>query len=36
LVGLIRTNWHGLSGGTQMWEAIGEFFTELKERSVEG
>jgi hypothetical protein len=33
LVGLIRTNWHGLSGGTQMWEAVGEFFTELKERS---
>jgi hypothetical protein len=30
LVGLIRTNWHGLSGGTQMWEAIGKFFAELK------
>lgn len=33
LVGLIRTNWHGLSGGTQMWEAIGKFFAELKEKS---
>jgi hypothetical protein len=34
LVGLIRTNWHGLSGGTQMWEAIGKFFAELKEKAV--
>ena len=34
LVGLIRTNWHGLSGGAQMWEAIGKFFAELKERAV--
>ena len=33
LVGLIRTNWHGLSGGTQMWEAIGKFFADLKERA---
>ncbi|MDQ2974429.1 MAG: DUF5947 family protein [Acidobacteriota bacterium] len=33
LVGLIRTNWHGLSGGTPMWEAIGGFFAELKEKS---
>jgi hypothetical protein len=35
LVGLIRTHWHGLSGGTEMWEAIGRFFAELKERSVD-
>jgi len=34
LVGLIRTHWHGLSGGTQMWDAIGKFFAELKERAV--
>lgn len=34
LVGLIRTHWHGLSGGTQMWEAIGKFFEELKEKAV--
>lgn len=33
LVGLIRTHWHGLSGGTQMWEAIGKFFDELKAKS---
>jgi hypothetical protein len=33
LVGLIRTNWHGLSGGAQMWEAIAKFFTELKEKA---
>ena len=30
LVGIIRANWHGLSGGTQMWEAIEKFFNELK------
>ncbi|MCM3900282.1 MAG: DUF5947 family protein [Pyrinomonadaceae bacterium] len=35
LVGLIRTHWHGLSGGTQMWEAIGSFFAELKEKAVD-
>src|ERR1044072_2493403 len=34
LVGLIRTHWHGLSGGTQMWEAIDKFFAELKEKAV--
>ncbi len=33
LVGLIRTNWRGLAGGTEVWEAIGKFFTELKEKS---
>jgi len=33
LVGLIRTHWHGLSGGAEMWEVIGKFFAELKERS---
>jgi hypothetical protein len=36
LVGLIRTNWHGLSGGTPMWDAIGKFFAELKEKTTEG
>ncbi|MDT5122178.1 MAG: hypothetical protein QOC96_1660 [Acidobacteriota bacterium] len=30
LVGLIRANWRGLSGGTQVWEEIGRFFDELK------
>jgi hypothetical protein len=33
LVGLIRMNWHGLSGGTEMWEAIAKFFAELKEKA---
>lgn len=31
LVGLIRSNWHGLSGGAEVWARIGDFFTELKE-----
>jgi hypothetical protein len=35
LVGLIRAHWKGLSGGTEVWQQIGEFFTKLKERSVE-
>jgi len=33
LVGLIRTKWRGLSGGTEVWETIAEFFAELKRRS---
>lgn len=33
LVGLIRTNWRGLSGGREVWEEIGRFFEELRERS---
>lgn len=33
LVGLIRTHWRGLSGGTAVWEEIGRFFAGLKERS---
>jgi Family of unknown function (DUF5947) len=33
LVGLIRTRWKGLSGGTEVWEEIGRFFTELDRRS---
>ena len=33
LVGLIRTYWHGLSGGQEVWEEIGKFFNELKERT---
>ena len=33
LVGLIRTNWHGLSGGVQVWDEIGRFFTRLHEKS---
>jgi hypothetical protein len=33
LVGLIRTYWRGLSGGTEVWREIGAFFTELKRKS---
>lgn len=29
LVGLIRAHWRGLSGGTEVWREIGQFFTEL-------
>jgi len=31
LVGLIRANWRGLSGGAEVWTKIREFFVELKE-----
>jgi hypothetical protein len=30
LVGLIRSNWRGFSGGAEVWRKIGDFFTELK------
>jgi hypothetical protein len=33
LVGLIRSNWRGLSGGADVWRTIAEFFKELKEKS---
>jgi hypothetical protein len=33
LVGLIRTHWRGLSGGTEVWKEIGQFFAGLKERA---
>lgn len=29
LVGLIRTRWRGLTGGTEVWRAIAQFFEEL-------
>jgi hypothetical protein len=32
LVGLIRTHWRGLSGGTEVWREIGAFFRDLKKR----
>ena len=35
LVGIIRMHWKGLSGGTEVWKELGEFFTSLKARSVE-
>lgn len=33
LVGIIRANWRGLSGGTEAWAKIDGFFTQLKQRS---
>jgi hypothetical protein len=33
LVGLIRANWRGLSGGAHVWEEIGSFFADLERRS---
>ena len=36
LVGLIRTNWRGLSGGTQVWAAIHGFLNSLRQRSRPG
>lgn len=33
LVGLIRTRWRGLTGGTAVWGAIAEFFDELDTRA---
>jgi hypothetical protein len=32
LVGLIRTHWRGMSGGSAVWDEIGQFFTALKGR----
>ena len=32
LVGLIRTHWRGLSGGTEVWRELAKFFTGLKSR----
>jgi hypothetical protein len=33
LVGLIRANWRGLSGGREVWEQIDGFFEDLASRS---
>lgn len=33
LIGLIRIHWRGLSGGTEVWEAIAEFFADLRAKS---
>src|SRR6202522_1458577 len=33
LVCLIRARWHGLSGGTEVWQEIGRFFDGLKGRA---
>ncbi|MGA7262503.1 MAG: DUF5947 family protein [Stellaceae bacterium] len=31
LVGLIRTRWRGLSGGAEAWQAIRDFFAQLRD-----
>jgi hypothetical protein len=36
LVGLIRTHWRGLSGGTEVWREIARFYASLRERSSGG
>lgn len=33
LVGLIRANWKGLSGGTEVWAEIGRFFSQLRSKA---
>jgi hypothetical protein len=33
LVGLIRANWKGLSGGAEVWKEVGRFFGELRSKS---
>lgn len=33
LVGIIRANWKGLSGGSEVWGEIGRFFTDLRFRA---
>jgi hypothetical protein len=33
LVGIIRKHWRGLSGGTEVWQELGQFFTGLKHRA---
>lgn len=33
LAGLIRLNWRGLSGGTEVWKEVGQFFADLKARA---
>jgi hypothetical protein len=34
LVGLIRTKWRGLSGGTEVWHAISNFFADLEHQAI--
>jgi hypothetical protein len=36
LVGILRTHWHGLSGGTAVWHEIGAYFAGLAGRASDG
>jgi Family of unknown function (DUF5947) len=36
LVGILRTHWHGLSGGSEVWKQVEEFFQRLNAASGEG
>ncbi|WP_428489456.1 DUF5947 family protein [Rhodopila sp.] len=36
LVGLIRTHWRGLSGGSEAWDAIDGFFARLRANQADG
>ena len=33
LVGIIRTHWRGFSGGTEVWQELGHFFSGLKNKA---
>jgi hypothetical protein len=34
LVGIMRTRWRGLSGGSEVWSEIGRFFEHLGQRAM--
>jgi hypothetical protein len=34
LTGLIRLHWRGLSGGTEVWQEIAQFFTHLRDAAI--
>jgi hypothetical protein len=34
LVGLIRLHWKGFSGGTEVWQEIGKFFSDLRAQTL--
>jgi hypothetical protein len=36
LVGIIRTQWRGLSGGANVWQAVDAFFSDLQSRAGNG
>jgi hypothetical protein len=35
LVGLLRVHWRGLSGGTDVWQRVGDFFADLRAHASE-